>query len=107
MIDMKELIFEYRFELVCILGVVLFALFEWEKFKGILYSLMLQAKSMAKEAVLKSGKEQEEWVLKKAYVYLPKWITSTIPKETMRKIIAWLYRMAKDYLDDGKLNKSV
>jgi len=104
---MKELIFEYRFILVIAFAIFIFALFEWEKLKGILYSLMLQAKSMAKDAVLKSGKEQEEWVLKKAYVYLPKWITFAIPQETMRKIISWLYRMAKDYLDDGKLNKSV
>jgi len=104
---MKELILEYRFILVIALAIFIFALFEWEKFKGTLYSLMLQAKSKAKDAVLKSGKEQEEWVLEKAYVYLPKWITFAIPKEVMRKIVSWLYHMAKDYFDDGKLNKSV
>jgi len=104
---MKELIFEYRFILVIAFAIFIFALFEWEKFKSILYSLMLQAKSKAKDAVLKSGKEQEEWVVQNAYVYLPKWITFAIPQEVMRKIISWLYHMAKEYLDDGKLNKSV
>lgn len=104
---MKELIFEYRFMLVIAMAIFIFALFEWEKFKGMLYALMLQAKGMAKDAVLKSGKEQEEWVLQKAYVYLPKWITFAIPQEVMRKIISWLYNMAKDYLDDGKINSSI
>jgi len=46
---------------------------------------------MAKDAVLNSGKEQEEWVLQKAYAYLPRWITFAIPQEVMRKIISWLY----------------
>jgi len=104
---MKELIIEYRFILTVALAAFIFALFEWEKFKGILYALMLQAKSMAKDAVLKSGKEQEEWVLQKAYAYLPRWITFAIPQEVMRKIISWLYNMTKDYLDDGKLNNSI
>jgi len=104
---MKELVFEYRFILVVALAIFIFILFEFEKFKGILYALMLQAKSLAKDAVLKSGIEQEEWVLQKAYAYLPKWITFAIPQETMRKIISYLYHMGKDYLDDGQINKSV
>lgn len=104
---MKELIFEYRFIIVAALAVFIFALFEWEKFKSILYALMLQAKSLAKDAVLRSGTEQEKWVLDKAYLYLPKWITAAIPQDVMRKIISWLYNRAKDYLDDGKLNNSI
>jgi len=104
---MKELIIEFRFILVLTIAIFLFAFFEWEKFKGILYALMLQAKSMAKDAVLNSGEEQEKWVLEKAYVYLPKWLTAVIPKDIMKKIISYLYHMGKDYLDDGKLNKSV
>lgn len=104
---MKELLFEYRFIIVVAIAAFFFALFEWEKFKGILYRLMLRAKSMAKDAILKSGGAQEEWVLQKAYIYLPKWITMFIPQEVMRKIIKYLYDIAKDYLDDGKLNKSI
>lgn len=85
---------------------ILFVLFEKEKFKRIASDLMLNAKSLAKDAILKSGKEQEEWVVEKAYVYLPRWITMFISKEVMRKIIAYLYRAAKDYIDDGKINNS-
>ena len=101
------ILWEFRFVIVCIIAAVLFALFEWERTKEILYALMLQAKRLAKDAVLKSGQQQEDWVLERAYAYLPGWITMFISKEVMRKIIKWLYNQAKDYLDDGKLNNSI
>ena len=104
---MRDLIIEYRFILVVALAVFLFALFEWEQFKGVLYALMLQAKGKAKDAVLKSGRAQEDWVLLKAYQYLPKWLTVWIPQEVMRRIISYLYCTGKDYLDDGKINNSI
>ncbi|MBF4693624.1 hypothetical protein [Fusibacter ferrireducens] len=104
---MKALLFEYRFVVAVIAAVFLFALLEWQQFKVILYQLMLKAKSMAKDLVLNSGEAQEEWVLEKAYLYLPIRIRILIPKEVMRKIIKYLYHVAKDYLDDGKVNSSV
>ncbi len=102
-----EMLFEYRFVIVLAIAVLIFALFEWERFKRIVSQLMLNAKSLAKDAVLQSGEQQEEWVLVKTYQYLPKWLTLFIPQETMRKLIKYLYHMAKDYLDDGVINKSV
>lgn len=103
---MKGLLFEYRFVLAVMVAVLFFIVLDWQKAKGILYQLMLTAKSMAKDMVLKSGEAQEEWVLEKAYQYLPLRIRVLIPKEYMRKIIKYLYHLAKDYLDDGKLNDS-
>lgn len=104
---MKELIWEYRFIIVVVIAVVLYALLEWEKFKGTAYALMLQAKRMAKDAVLKSGTQQEEWVIRKAYQFLPKSITVFISEKVMRKIVHYLYVKAKDKLDDGILNDSI
>ncbi len=103
---MKALIFDYRFVIAVILAAVIYALLDWQNAKQKIYQLMLLAKSQAKDAVLKSGKEQEEWVIKNAYKYLPKRITILIPEQTMRKIVKILYKAAKDYLDDGKLNNS-
>lgn len=102
-----EMLFEFRYVIAFILGIIVFALFEWEKTKRIISGLMLTAKSLAKDAVLSSGKEQEDWVLIKAYQYLPKWITMFIPEDVMRRLIRYLYHMAKDYLDDGKINNSI
>jgi len=107
MSDILNFAWEYRFIIVLILAVFLYALFEWQKFKSIAYALMLQAKRMAKDAVLKSGQQQEEWVVRKAYQFLPKSWTLFISEQMMRKIVHWLYEKAKDYLDDGVLNRSI
>lgn len=104
---MKELIWEYRFVIIVVVAVILFALLEWEKFKVTAYTLMLQAKRMAKDAVLKSGAQQEEWVAKKAYQFLPKRWTAFITEDRMRKIVHYLYTKGKDYIDDGEINNSI
>jgi len=100
-------LFEYRFIILIILAVILYAAFEWEKFKTKAYALMLQAKSMAKDLILKSGSQQENWVVKKAYQFLPRKLTIFINEARMRKIIHYLYIKAKDMADDGKLNNSI
>lgn len=100
-------VWEWRFVIVLIVAMVVFAIAEWNKFKAIAYGVMLQAKRQAKDAVLKSGKEQEEWVVKQMYQFLPKPLVTFISEELMRNIVHYLYIKAKDYLDDGKLNSSI
>jgi hypothetical protein len=103
----KTLAWEYRFILLLVVAIGIYCLFEWQRAKTIAYSLMLQAKSLAKDAVLKSGDAQMEWVVKKAYQFLPKVLIIFISEENMRKLVHYLYSKAKDYLDDGKLNSSI
>jgi len=102
-----KLLFEYRFIILVVLAIILFAIVEWQKSKGILYALMLQAKSMAKDWVLKSGKKQEDWVVVNAYKFLPKKITVFINKERMRRLVHYLYHKAKDLVEDGEINNSI
>lgn len=102
---MLDYIVENKFSIVLIIAIFLSGVYEWEKTKATLYGLMLQAKRLAKELVLNSGKEQEEWVLERAYIYLPKWISFLIPRELMRSLIAYLYSTAKDYLQE-ELNRA-
>ncbi len=107
---MKEFllnVWEWRFVIVSILGGIIYLFAEWNNAKSKLYSLMLQAKRMAKDVVLKSGQQQEEWVVNQAYQFLPKRFTLFISKRLMQKLVNWLYHIAKDYLDDGKLNNSI
>lgn len=102
-----SLLFEYRFILLVILVIILYAVFEWQKFKATCYNLMLQAKDLAKDAILKSGDQQMEWVIKKAYQFMPKALTVFITEQRMRILVQYLYDKAKDLLDDGKLNGSI
>jgi uncharacterized protein (UPF0333 family) len=104
---MLDKLFEFRFVILVVLVAIIFAVFEWQKTKGILYALMLQAKSMAKDLILKSGTKQEEWVIRKAYLFLPKKITIFINQERMRRIVHYLYNKAKDLADDGEMNNSI
>ena len=105
--NITKLLWDYRFIIVLALSVALYAILEWQKFKSISYGVMLQAKSLAKDKILKSGKQQEEWVVKKLYQFLPKKFTAFISESTMKKIVHYLYHQAKDYLDDGKINNSI
>jgi len=104
---MLSKLFEYRFIILVVLAVVLFSILEWQKFKTVIYALMLQAKILAKDLVLKSGEKQETWVVNHAYQLLPKKITIFINETRMRKIVHYLYVKAKDLVDDGKLNNSI
>jgi hypothetical protein len=104
---LKRFMWEYRFILVLVAAVVIYALLEWKKFKYKAFGLMKQARQMAKEAILNSGQEQEDWVVEKLYIILPKPIGVLIPSTTMHKIVKFIYKRVKDYLDDGKLNNSV
>ncbi|MBU3146911.1 hypothetical protein [Clostridium sp. CF012] len=97
-----KLLFEYRFIIMVVLAIILYAALEWQKFKSQSYALMLQAKSLAKDAILKSGSQQEEWVIRKAYQFLPKKITLFINEQRMRNIVHYLYNKAKDFTDDGE-----
>jgi hypothetical protein len=92
--------------LLVVLAVIFYAIFEWQRFKVKAHALMLQAKSLAKDAILKSVDQQTEWVVKKAYQLLPKTWTIFISEERMSKIVFYLYHKAKDYLEDGKVNNS-
>lgn len=107
MILVLNFLIEYRVVILVVLAVILYATLEWQKFKSQSYVLMLQAKSMAKDAILKSGHQQEEWVIKKAYQYLPRKLTVFINEDRMRKIVHYLYARAKDILDDGEMNNSI
>jgi hypothetical protein len=100
-------VWENRFILVVLVAIVLFALLEWQAFKSRAYSIMLQAKRMAKDAILKSGDEQVDWIIRRAYLWLPKSLVMFISEGKMRKIICYLYHKSKDYLDDGKINNSI
>ena len=102
-----SILWDYRFIIMVLVALGLFTMFEWQKFKALAYSAMLKAKSLAKDAVLKSGAQQEEWVVKKLLQLLPRTWVIFISEDRLRKLVHWLYHKGKDYIDDGKLNGSI
>lgn len=104
---MNEIVWDWRFVIIVFLAIVLFCVFNWQKAKVIAYNGMLRAKSLAKDAVLNSGKEQEDWVVANVYPCLPLPVKAIMSKELFRRFVSWLYAKGKDLLDDGKLNSSI
>jgi hypothetical protein len=101
-------LFEYRFVIAVGLAVILYAFFEWNKFKSLAYAIMLNAKSKAKDLILKSGQEQEDFVVQHLYALLPLRIKAFIKSpETLRPVVHFLYLKMKDLIDDGSLNGSI
>jgi hypothetical protein len=80
-------------------------LFAWSMFKGKAYKYMMLAKSLAKDAVLNSGAEQEQWVIKAIYKLVPG--ACVVPESLMKVVVHHLYHAAKDKLDNGKLDNSI
>lgn len=104
---MKEFLWDWRYVIAFVLAVVLWTAFNWQKAKIIAYNGMLRAKSLAKDKILNSGKEQEDWVVEKVYPCIPSTIRLFVSKEAFRKMVQWLYRIGKDWIDDGHINGSI
>lgn len=102
-----DFIWEYRFIFMFAIWVITYACTSWEKFKSDIKSGMLAAKQMSKEQILKSGKEQQEWVINFVYNKLPKAWVNFLGEEKVRLLIQKLYNASMDLIDDGKLNNSI
>ena len=103
---MKELLWDWRFVIAVVLGLTLWVVFNWERAKVIAYNGMLRAKSLAKDKILNSGQEQEDWVVINIYPCLPSAFRLFVNEEAFRRFVRWLYGIGKDWLDDGVLNGS-
>ena len=104
---MKEWLWDFWYIIVILLAVLIYCLFNWQKVKAMAYKGMLQAKSLAKDLVLNSGKEQEDWVVETIWPLLPAPVRLFISKELFRTIVQKLYKTAKDFIDDGIINGSI
>lgn len=103
---MREFLWEIRYIIAVVILFIIYCIFEWQSAKNKIFKLMLKAKQAAKEGFLKSGKEQEDWVVKTLMLVLPKQVTFFLNEDSIRKAVSFLYNQAKDYLDDGEFNNS-
>lgn len=103
---MREFLWEMRYVLAVIVAFIIYCIFEWQSAKNNIIRLIFKAREAAKDGVLNSGKEQEDWVVKTLVLILPKQVMFFLNEDTLRKAVKFLYDQAKDYLDDGEFNKS-
>lgn len=103
---MKELVWEYRYVIILVIGAALYTILEWGSVKGKILNAIVAAKDLAKDKILHGGKAQEDWVVSRVYLILPTRVKLILSEELLRKIIRYLYQKSMDLLDDGKANDS-
>lgn len=103
---MKELVWEWRYIILLVLGSGIYSVLEWGSVKGRILSAIVAAKDMAKDKVLHGGKAQEDWVVSRVILILPLRVKLILNEELLRKIIKYLYQKSLDLIDDGKVNNS-
>ncbi|MCF8017858.1 MAG: hypothetical protein K9L62_00535 [Vallitaleaceae bacterium] len=101
-----QFVWDWRFVILLAITTIFKAITDWQGFKTKLTGLMLQAKDKAKDGILKSGQEQEEWVVRMALQMLPETWKKFMSEEKLRFLIKKLYNSAMDMLDNGKIDKS-
>lgn len=75
---------------------------QWTRLRELAYALMLQAERMMANC---EGKKKFEAVFQKLYYDLiPPWLRLFVPPDDIRRKLQEWYDLAKDYLDDGKIN---
>ncbi|MEA4827621.1 MAG: hypothetical protein VB130_13480 [Clostridium sp.] len=106
--NIMNFLWEWRYVIIYCISFIVFVIAhgkQWAKSKA--YALMLLAKSKAKDGILTSGQEQEDWTVEQLYILFTKLKIPFITKDMLRNLVKNLYKVAKDYVDDGKLNNSI
>lgn len=103
---MKEIIWEYRYVIILVIGAALYTILEWGSVKGKILNAIVAAKDLAKDKVLHGGQAQEDWVVSRVYMIIPARVKLILSEELLRKIIRYLYQKSMDLLDDGNINNS-
>ena len=104
---MKEFLWDWRFIIAIVIALAIYSIFEWGKVKEWVLQGIAMAKKLAKDAVLSSGQEQEDWVVMRVWPCLPAPVRLVLSEALFRKLIRYMYGKAKDLLDDGEINGSI
>ena len=93
---MIEFIITWRYLLIALGWVILFAIFKWEQFKVIAMGFIYDAEELAKKKILENGKAKEDWVLLALKFKFPRFVTF-VGEDKIREIIRGLIQLAKKY----------
>ena len=105
---MLKFLWDFRYVILFIIWLIITCVIkgkDWAKKK--IYEYMLAAKQMSKDGFLKSGTEQEEWVINNLYILFQRLKIPYVTKDNLRPLVQKLYKIAMDKMDDGKINNSI
>jgi hypothetical protein len=102
-------IVEYKDIIIALIGLIFWAISNKKEFEKRLTEGMLRAKDLAKDKILLSAKEQENYIVENIATIVGKRfaiVLKFINEDTLRKITHVLYEKAMDKYDDGEINGS-
>lgn len=76
---------------------------QWTRLRELAYALMLQAERLMAN---RDGKKKFEVVFNRFYDLIPAWFRLFVPPDELRRKLQEWYDLAKDYLDNGKIDSS-
>ncbi|NLP00238.1 MAG: hypothetical protein GX386_08105 [Clostridiaceae bacterium] len=76
---------------------------QWVKVREFAYQTMLLAERTFSD---QDGTLKFDFVVRIVYKYLPSWFKMFFTEEHLRRLVQEWYDLAKDFLDDGKINSS-
>lgn len=82
--------------LLAVLAIVIAVIQNWTSVKAKAFEGIAMAKKLAKDNVLASGQEQEDWVVRTVYPLLPAQVKVFISEAIFRTIVQKLYKAAKE-----------
>lgn len=77
---------------------------KWAQLRALAYKLILQAEKAITGTA--QGQLRFEQVFKQIYSLVPSWLRLFIPEDTLREKLQEWFNDLKDYLDNGKIDKS-
>lgn len=108
--NLTAILWDWRFVIVAIVLIAIYSIFEWKKVKAILEENIIRARQLARDFVLESGQEQEDWAVERVYAVLPLTVLAILApfggKAAVRSLVRIVYYQLKDYLDNSKFDKS-
>ena len=104
---MEQFIKDWGYVVYILISILVYVLFVvWANVKDKAWQGIISAKRLAKEGVINTGVEQENFAVQYFYPLLPGVVKGLISEAVFRDIVKWLYSKAKDLLDDGCFNGS-
>lgn len=76
----------------------------WGAVRELAYRMMLAAEMAFSSG---EGKKKFEAVFRTVYNLIPEWFKVFVPENLLRKKLQEWFNLAKDWADDGSINKSV
>lgn len=104
---MVDIIQNYWGIIVIIIAAVIYALYDFEKFKKKVVALIFVAEERAREYALKTGEEKFEWVARNGYPYLPKWLKFIISESTFKAIIQYIFDNIVKWAEEERNRESI